>query len=245
MNLSGQADYNTIIGDTALGNISGAAMETTAVGQNALGYMTQANTGNTAIGYGAGTRCGNGWTASNNTFLGKLSGWDNSNNFVQGSNNVFIGFQSVGASGTVNNTITLGNSSIASLRCQVTTISALSDMRDKKDIETSLLGLDFINKLRPVTFTWNMRQPDEPELDSEGNVVIRGRVGDKELGFIAQELLAVEQESGLSEYTQIVSEDNPDRLEAAPGKLLPIMVKAIQELSAEVANLKAQLAAQN
>ena len=67
------------------------------------------------------------------------------------------------------------------------------------------------------------------------------KVGQLEGGFIAQELLATEEKFGTKEWTQIVYEENPERLEAAPGKLIPILVKAIQELSAKVAELEAKV----
>ena len=43
------------------------------------------------------------------------------------------------------NEITLGDSNIATLRCQVTSITALSDQRDKTAIEDLDLGLKFVN----------------------------------------------------------------------------------------------------
>jgi hypothetical protein len=68
----------------------------------------------------------------------------------------------------------LGDAGINSLRCQVTTISSLSDQRDKTDIVDTGYGLDLINKLRPVEFTWDTRD---------------GTITDKpDLGFIAQEM---------------------------------------------------------
>ena len=39
---------------------------------------------------------------------------------------------------------------------------------------------------------------------------------------------------------RLVSEENPDKLEADPMKMFPILVKAIQELSAEIEILKAK-----
>jgi hypothetical protein len=39
----------------------------------------------------------------------------------------------------------------------------------------------------------------------------------------------------------LVLEENPERLEATPGKLLPVMVRAIQELSDKVDGLTAEL----
>ena len=39
----------------------------------------------------------------------------------------------------------------------------------------------------------------------------------------------------------LVLEDNPDKLEATPGNLIPVFVKAIQELSAKVEELESKL----
>ena len=47
-----------------------------------------------------------------------------------GVNNTGIGLNAQPSTATVSNTITLGNSSIATLRCQVTTITALSASRN-------------------------------------------------------------------------------------------------------------------
>ena len=41
-----------------------------------------------------------------------------------------------------------------------------------------------------------------------------------------------------SEYLDLVMEENPDKLEAKQGKLIPVLVKAIQELSAKVTALE-------
>ena len=117
----------------------------------------------------------------------------------------------------VSNEITLGSSSVVTLRCQQTSISALSDARDKDEIQDLRLGLDYIQQVRPVEFVWQMRD---------------GAVKDKkDFGFIAQEMQAVE-----------VLRNNPERLEVAPAQLLPIAIKAIQELSAQVDELKAEIA---
>jgi hypothetical protein len=116
----------------------------------------------------------------------------------------------------------LGNASIATIRAQVTTITALSDCRDKTNIQGIPVGLDFIKSVRPVKFTWNMRDG--------------AKVGVEEHGFIAQELDDV-QKTHDAEWLNLVLKDNPDRLEATPGKLLPVMIKAIQELEEKVAAL--------
>jgi len=101
------------------------------------------------------------------------------------------------------------------LRCAQTTITAISDQRDKKNIVPLPIGLEFINELNPVEFDWNMRDG--------------GKVDIHEFGFIAQELKSAQEKLGIK-VPNLVYEANPDKLEASYGTLLPVMVKAIQEL---------------
>ena len=68
------------------------------------------------------------------------------------SNSTVIGYNAVSKG---SNTIVFGNTSISALYAQVTTITGISDRRKKKDIESSDLGLDFIEKLRPVSYRYN------------------------------------------------------------------------------------------
>ena len=113
----------------------------------------------------------------------------------------------------------MGNSSITHIRAQVTTITALSDARDKTDVVNLPYGLAFLQTLRPVAFTWNMRDG--------------AKVGVKASGFIAQELQAAQEAAGAAETLDLVFASNPDKIEATPGNLIPVLVKAIQELKAE------------
>ena len=55
----------------------------------------------------------------------------------------------------------------------------------------------------------------------------------KDVGFIAQELQTVDDD-----FLRLVSDANPDKLEVAYGRLVPVLVKAIQELSAKVTALE-------
>lgn len=199
---------NVGVGQDA-GQQNAGGVRVTAIGNGALKNCDDSD--NTALGHYAGDTLA---TGNQNTFIGSAS--DGADTKV---NQTSLGYQ---ATCTDSNQVTLGNGSVATLRCQQTSITALSDARDKRAIEDIALGLDFINALRPRRFEWNMR---------DGSVV-----GRPEAGFIAQEL----QELG-EKWLGLVDETNPDRLEATPGRLLPVMVKAIQELSAEVARLKGQL----
>ena len=61
-----------------------------------------------------------------------------------------------GASATQNK-FALGNTSVNDLRCQDTSISAVSDSRDKSQIEDLTIGLDFVNAITPKAFYKNNR----------------------------------------------------------------------------------------
>jgi trimeric autotransporter adhesin len=215
-------DYNTAIGASSLySNTIGTS--NVAVGVDAL-YSNTTGVSNTATGLFA---LRSNTTGSDNTAIGLYAGrGDNSQANTTGSNNTFIGANAMGASATASNVITLGNGSIATLRCQVTTITALSDARDKINISNIPAGLSFINALRPVSFEWNTRDG--------------AKVGASEFGFIAQELLEVQASTGIT-VPNLVSAENPDRLEASAGTLLPVLVNAVQELTAMVKNLQAEL----
>lgn len=56
-----------------------------------------------------------------------------------GANIIAIGYGANGNGAAPNNTVTLGNASIAQIRCQVTTITPLSDRRIKQNIESANL----------------------------------------------------------------------------------------------------------
>jgi hypothetical protein len=128
------------------------------------------------------------------------------------TNQIVIGS---GALANGNNTVTLGNGAITTLRCAATVITALSDRRDKTDILKLAEGIEFIKKLKPVTYTWNTRD--------------KSKVGSKAVGFIAQDLLDLQQNSAIGDNLDLVTYSNPDRLEARYGNLLPVIVKGIQE----------------
>jgi hypothetical protein len=220
------AQYNTGLNNTAIGKdalLGQSGLSTgsgnVAVGQGSLvSYTTGAS--NTVVGTNAGFAL---TTGANNVFVGSQAGAL----LTTGSNNVVIGQDASTATITTSNSVTLGNSSINVLRCQVTSITSLSDARDKKDVKELSAGLDFVKGLKPVEFVWNDR--DE-----------KGKHDVTDFGFIAQELKASQEEAGLAETLKLVYEENPEKLEASYGKLIPILVKAIQDLSKEVEILKSK-----
>ena len=151
----------------------------------------------------------------------------NGDGYFSGCNNTVLGYDAGPSSSSVSNEITLGNSSISSIRANTTSISSLSDQRDKTNICDLSVGLCFVDELRPVTFDWNRRD---------------GSMSDqKDVGFIAQDLDSLQQKYNIEDHLNIVLKSNPDRLEASPGKLIPILVKAIQELTEKVKQLESKI----
>jgi len=129
-----------------------------------------------------------------------------------GGNNTGIGNGADVPSATSSNQIRIGNTAITYAGVQVAwTIT--SDKRWKLDINNSNLGLDFINKLRPVSY---YRNNDESKK--------------LEYGFIAQEIEEVLNNAGASN-NGIISKDDKGMYGVRYNDLMSPMVKAIQELN--------------
>jgi len=130
------------------------------------------------------------------------------------------------------------------LICADTSISGHSDARDKKDIEAlNFSGLAYINALIPRKFTWDMRKCVGTKKDIT------------EIGFIAQEVESVQDSvyavpGAVStydiDYTDPETNEHfvTDQKLVAPARFIPILVKAIQELTVRVELLETALQAQ-
>jgi hypothetical protein len=210
------ANYNTANGASALySNTTGGA--NTASGASALSKNTT-GVGNTACGYEAGRTNTSG---TYNTFIGE-SADANAGTYTNGT---ALG---AGALLTASDSIVLGNGSITKIYAKVTTITAISDRRRKKDVAAlgSDLGLDFVEKLQPVSYRFN-----------DGDETQR-------YGFIAQDLEqalpaslrdAIEQsqpEHGLALLERANDKDRTYRV--SYGELFAPIVKSIQEQQREI-----------
>ena len=222
---------NTTGADNSAFGMQSLFNNTTGNANSAFGYYSlyTNNIGrdNSAFGY----QSLNFNTGNENSAFGVFAGYD----LTTGSNNTLIGFNARSSSETVSNEITLGNSSVTTLRCQVTTITAISDARDKKNIRDLPLGLDFLMSVKPRLFNWDRREWYE-----DGKATGSKMQENPTAGFIAQELDEA-QTKAHTEWLNLVYKNNPEKLEATTGNLLPVMVKAIQELKEENDRLKAEI----
>ena len=235
-------DFNSASGGAALFN------NTTGHRNSALGYysLTYNSTGveNTAVGYKSlflnasgvqNTAVGDSALYNNTGNYNTAIGYNAGSSVTTGANLTLIGIDANPSSGSAVDEITLGNIYVQHLRCNVQTITSLSDRRDKKNIRDLNLGIDFLMKLRPRQFNWDKRDWYENKV-SDGSKMQKAPTA----GFIAQELDSA-QTIANAEWLNLVLKDNPDKWEATPGNLFPIIVKAIQQLKVENDSLKAQL----
>ena len=214
---------NTAVGYNALKDNTGDNMsDNTAVGFSALENLVQS--GNTALGASAGTNLINGW---NNVFIGKNAQPSSSS----GQNQIVIGKD---ATGQGNNYAVIGNASIQRVYMAQDGDAVIyangtintSDKRLKEDIEETKLGLDFINKLKPVSYKYIKKTEDEEQKTHEG--------------LIAQEVEIVINEFGLTkdDNSLVHYDKSNDKYRLAYTELIGPLIKAVQELTARVKELE-------
>ena len=119
-----------------------------------------------------------------------------------------------------------------------------SDERAKKNITNETLGLSFINRLRPVTFNWRTPSefPDDYKeaIGSDGTEDARSDLTIH--GMIAQEVKAAMDAESNTTFNGWEQDEKGVQALGMESFVTPL-IKAVQELSAEVTALKAEVAA--
>jgi hypothetical protein len=233
-------DGNVAIGAYSMTDAAAAAADSNAaVGYGALRRITDGDH-NSGFGYGAGE---NVTTGENITCLGWRAGTSSSP-----SGEI--------TSGT--NTICLGDTGVSAVYVE-TDAWTTSDIRDKADVADFNGGLDWINAMQPISYVWDKRAwyCEESE-DEDGNPVPitpqdildaepdgTHKKSSVEVGFSAQAILELEQSLGYgsSNDTSLLVDLTHDgtKYSLKRSHMIPMMVNAIQELSAEVNTLQAQI----
>ncbi len=230
---------NVAVGYNAMDS-SGTAGWNTVVGQNAGSGMTSANH-NVVIGNNSGVSNNSSATVSGqatlgggkwNVFIGSKSG----GSAAGGINEIAIGYEAV-AQG--NNTATIGNEAVTKVYMAEDGAAVIyangtintSDLRLKDFIKPVNLGLQFINKLNPVSY-----------LKMSKSAFKSGNEDDNyryEYGLIAQEVDEILKES--DPENSIISKDNEGFLGMDYKQLIMPLIESVQELSAEIDRLRAEI----
>jgi len=246
-----QSTFNVAVGYQCLAS-STTAQYNTAVGFQA-GLTVSTGSNNTLIGQGAGQDITDGayntclgfqtmthdrnTNGNRNTVIGSFADTSSTNSDDQ----IILGYNVIG---TGNNAFTFGKDGTDSnIDFGATSITAPSDERYKEEITSSTAGLSFINDLRPVTFKWKKEKDvpsDHKSYVADSDTRVMGRGEKIQHGFVAQEVKAViDNHSEVKDGFGMWKVDDSDgRQRLAPSELIPMLVKAIQELSAEVTALK-------
>jgi hypothetical protein len=230
-------DHNIAIGHDASTNAT-TAVNTVGIGRLALRDMTTG--GGDSVGYSIGIGAYGMYNVVDNGPNIGIGGFSRASG-TSGTNQIVLGYN---VAGSGDNTFTFGaGSSDTTVTLGATSFSNPSDERWKKDIETSTCGLSFINDLRPVSFKFKTKG----ELDSslynyeKDSTEVAGFTSDTVLGFIAQEIKTVidnHSEFKGSELWKEGIEEYDKRQRISKEALIPILVKAVQELSTKVKALE-------
>jgi hypothetical protein len=256
--------YNNAIGYAALSqNIAGSnniaigngsllmnnGSQNIAVGSAALLLNTTASD-NTVIGNLAAF---NTTTGGSNTFIGSSASFNN----ATGTYNISIGTNS-GTSSSFNNTISIGNHDwMNGYHNQAfmgnastawiggwTTWRVYSDARIKTRITEEVKGLDFITRLRPVTYFRNIKaaidisgnkdKADYPEKYDAEKI--------QTSGFLAQEVEKAAAEAGYNFDGVTRPRNNTDLYSLSYESFVVPLVKAVQEQQAMIIRQQDQIA---
>jgi hypothetical protein len=180
-------------------------------------------------------------TGNNNSSLGNWAGPASGNTSL--SNTTAVGNNTTV---TASNTIHIGNTAITEIAGQVGW-STYSDQRFKKNIDNNVPGLDFILKLKPHTYRWDLKKLDQflgvdgriensPELLSA-----RSKQEQKQFtGFMAQEVEQAANELNY-DFSGVVHPGNEQSIYSVRyAEFVVPLVKAVQEQQNIIKDINAE-----
>jgi DNA-binding transcriptional MerR regulator len=272
--------YNTAIGAGAL-SYNTTGYQNIAIGRGAL-LSNSTGYDNIAIGMEALRNS----SASNNIAIGTEALWHNST----GYSNVAIGnkamcYNRLGRYNTaighwtdngydLNNTTTIGNGAYVSADNQIRlgnyTVNSIggyanwtmaSDGRAKKNINANIPGLEFINRLQPVSYNFDLKaidelmKSDDPKINAfhdslqaamspeERKITEEARANKEKTvysGFIAQDVEKAAKETGYDFSGVDAPENGKGTYGLRYAEFVVPLVKAVQELSEQNKRLQEQ-----
>jgi trimeric autotransporter adhesin len=245
-------------GDDNIGIGEGVLMSNTTGGYNiGMGYASFkfSDGGTNNVGIGTSTLMYN--TGSSNVAIGSYA----LNGNTSGNSNTAIG-ASAGMTISFNNTICVGSgsggSAMASNRAEIGNTSmtwiggqvawsTYSDKRIKKDIQENVPGLDFIKRLRPVTYHIDAHKQYQM-LAAKGKVDTAQWAEKYDIekitqtGFIAQEVADAAKVSGYDFSGVDVPKSEADLYSVRYSDFVMPLVKAVQEQQALIEKLEKRIA---
>jgi len=233
--------YNAAFGDHALYSTGGTAGGNSAFGSASM-VLNTTGSQNTTIGATSMYRT---TTGNNNSALGAYALVTNET----GSNNTAIGNSAdvtspdlntataIGAGALVNASykVVVGSTNVTVIGGQVGW-SILSDGRFKKNLKENVPGLDFINKLKPVTYNVDIEKFERFTGRKDSAITAMRKdidINTKKIrtGFIAQDVEKTANEIGYDFDGVNKPQNEKDNYSIVYADFVPSLVKAVQELS--------------
>jgi len=264
---------NLAIGHAAMTTDTAGGIKNVAIGNYALDALTSGDSNvaigmhagsdiqdaieNVIIGEDTGKDITSG---AYNVIVGRTSGSYNTN-LTTGDKNTILGSYSYTTAADSDHAIVIGHGvagaqdyttlgySTSDIRAAHGTASwaTVSDERVKKDITDSTAGLSVINDLRPRTFKYKNKGdlPEEFDAYEEGSTEAYKENTYTNHGFIAQEVKEVidnhpELKDGFRMWD---IREHTGQQEVGETAIIPVLVKAVQELSAKNTALEAKVKA--
>lgn len=255
-NINSGATSNTFIG-AQVGNNNTSGSDNTGMGYGAMNHnttgsyntaigslallSTTASQYNTAVGYAAGRLYDNGY---NNVFVGA-----NTDVNASGLFNVIAVGQ--GTTVTASSTARFGNSATGSYGGWANWTS-VSDGRFKKNVRENVVGLDFIMKLKPVTYNLDVSGLSAALKENQGQEwdgVMKEAIAQKEkliqTGFIAQDVEKAAREVGYDFSGVDAPKNDADFYGLRYAEFVVPLVKAVQELNEEMLHQNEKISSEN
>jgi trimeric autotransporter adhesin len=201
------------------------------------GYSNTTGDENSSFGEGAGIT---NTTGNRNTFIGAYS----DATAVNGVNRTTLGNLALV---NANNKIRLGDPAVTVIEGQPLNYTGLSDGRFKRDLKDDVVGLDFIMKLKPISYNFDkvaynnfIRKNNKDSLhDLTEELTLQSKI--RQSGFVAQDMEKARIESGYNSFDAVAKpEDENGTWGIAYGTLVVPLVKSVQELNNKNTELEKQ-----
>jgi hypothetical protein len=229
--LSGRAAYcsNSI----TVGYCAGFSLGTAKI---AIGSLTRSG-GNYSIVIG--NRAGYTSVGDCSIVIGHNAGCSTGN----ATNNILVGYNATQQNGYgCNNQAVLGNGNNNVYNCVYAAWTDVSDCRDKTNVQPiNNLGLNFIRKLNPVKYKWDLRQKYTNECGYEYGIKDGTLKQDQiNYGFLAQEIEFAAKSLG-ENFDAVTHDTFIDQYSLNYLNLLASLTKALQEINNDLDLIETQL----
>ena len=226
---------------------------TVTIGNNAGAYMGAGPTKNVIIGSQAAcTNPGQNFNCS--VILGAcagiavgdcsvIGGYNSGVNTGGASNNILIGYAASQQNGYgCNHQTVLGNANNNVYNCVYAAWTNVSDCRDKTNFQPiNNLGLNFLRKLNPVKYKWDLRQKYEDKCGYEYGIKDGTlKQDDTNYGFLAQEIEFAAKSLG-ENFDAVTHDTFIDQYSLNYLNLIATLTKALQEINDDLDLIETQL----